>query len=191
MTTTTSKVSKAKKETANEKKNKNPRATCVVSRKDFLEISSTLLGVYKRTLLLFFTEHKEEIEGSKLFSFLNLTNNGTFKYTIATPELKEDVKGSLEIGDKKFYKIPSSLGLKGMFSGILTCFDIEDAKRVWQKKLDNTKNFSDWVNSSEAKKQFDAFELLTGEKVTEGQKKTLYKKYLNDRGLEEIEDEKA
>lgn len=116
---------------------------------------------------------------------LEMTQNGTYKLTAAVPELSADIKGSISVGDKVFYRIPASPGEKGMFSALLSVFDVFDAARVWANKVKNTKNRETWRESADARRQFEAVELLTGQKVTPEQEDKLYQKYLSERGLKE------
>ena len=115
---------------------------------------------------------------------LDLTGNGTYKLTSVKPELKEDNKGSITVGDKTFYRVFASRGQKGLFAALISAYDIFEAQRIWAKKIENTKDFEAWESSAEAQRQFEAVELLTGVKVSEDQKKVLYNKYLSDRGLQ-------
>lgn len=175
METTKSKISKGIKQTANSEK--QPRPVCQISK-------TTLFRVW-----LSLTERKKDKDGkakdSYLETALKATSYGTYKLTLATPECKEDIKGSIVVGDKKFYLVPSSVGLKGIFSAIISYFDVLDAQRVWAKKLANTKSFEDWVVTADAQRQFRAAEFFKGSELTKDEKYRLYKVYLNDRGIEE------
>ena len=116
---------------------------------------------------------------------LDLTDNSTFKLTSAKPEVLADIKGTIKVGDKVFYRVPASPGPKGMFSALLSVFDLFDAQRVWANKVKNTKDRETWRESADARRQFEAVELLTGQKVTPEQEEKLYQKYLGERGLKE------
>ena len=112
-----------------------------------------------------------------------MTKNGTLKLTTSRPELKDDIKNTAKVGEKVFYLVPSSPNTKGVLTSLVSYCDYLDAVRIQAKKQENTKNFNEWVESVEAKKQFEAIELIAGVSVTDDQKQALYKKYLKDRGL--------
>ncbi|MCI7597668.1 MAG: hypothetical protein MSS96_02935 [Bacteroidales bacterium] len=116
---------------------------------------------------------------------LEMTQNGTYKLTPAVPEVSADIKGSISVGDRTFYRVPASPGTKGLFAALISVFDVFDAARVWANKVKNTKNRETWRESADARRQFEAVELLTGQKVTPEQEEKLYQKYLNERGLKE------
>lgn len=116
---------------------------------------------------------------------LEMTQNGTFKLTAVVPELSADIKGSISVGDRTFYRVPASPGTKGLFAALISVFDVFDAARVWANKVKNTKDRETWRESADARRQFEAVELLTGQKITAQQEEILYKKYLRERGLEE------
>ena len=124
-------------------------------------------------------------EPSLFVRMLELTDNGTYKITSAKPELSEDVKDTVVVGDRTFYRVPANTSAKGMFSALLSVFDIFEAQRIWANKIKNTKDREAWRESADARRQFEAVELLTGQKVTAEQEEILYKKYLRERGLEE------
>lgn len=128
---------------------------------------------------------KSKEDPSLLDRMLDLTDNSTFKLTSAKPDVLADIKGIIKVGDKIFYRVPASPGPKGMFSALLSVFDLFDAQRVWANKVKNTKDREKWRESADARRQFEAVELLTGQKITAQQEEILYKKYLRERGLEE------
>lgn len=127
--------------------------------------------------------------GSILGRMLDLTENGTYKLTAVKPELKDDNKGSITVGDKTFYRVYASRGQKGLFASLISAYDIFEAQRIWAKKIENTKGYEAWEASADAQRQFEAVEILTGVKVSEEQKKVLYNKYLSDRGLQATNDD--
>lgn len=127
----------------------------------------------------------ENGETSLFVRMLELTDNGMYKVTSAKPEITEDVKGTIVVGDRTFYRVPASPSVKGMLAAILSVFDVFDAQRIWANKIKNTKDREAWRNSADARRQFEAVELLTGQKITAQQEEILYKKYLRERGLEE------
>ena len=124
-------------------------------------------------------------EPSAFIRMLELTDNATYKITSAKPEVTEDVKGTIVVGDRTFFRVPASPGVKGMFAGLLSVFDVFDAQRIWANKVKNTKDRETWRESADARRQIEAVELLTGQKVTPEQENILYQKYLRERGLEE------
>ena len=146
--------------------------------------------VIKRSRYMVLRELVELVNGggngepSPFIRMLELTDNGTYKVTSAKPEVTEDVKGTIVIGDRTFYRVPASPGAKGMFAAILSVFDVFDAQRIWANKIKNTKDRETWRESADARRQIEAVELLTGQKVTPEQENILYQKYLRERGLE-------
>lgn len=128
---------------------------------------------------------KSKEDHSLLDRMLDLTDNSTFKLTSAKPEVLADIKGIIKVGDRVFYRVPASPGPKGMFSALLSVFDLFDAQRVWANRIKNTKNRETWRESADARRQFEAVELLTGQKITAEQEDRLYQKYLSERGLKE------
>ena len=126
-----------------------------------------------------------EGQPSEFARMLEMTQNGTYKLTTAVPEVSADIKGSISVGDRTFYRVPASPGEKGMFAALISVFDVFDADRVWANKVKNTKNRETWRESADARRQFEAVELLTGQKVTPEQEEKLYQKYLSERGLKE------
>lgn len=128
---------------------------------------------------------KSKEDPSLLDRMLDLTDNSTFKLTSAKPEVLADIKGIIKVGDRVFYRVPASPGPKGMFSALLSVFDLFDAQRVWANRIKNTKNRETWRESADARRQFEAVELLTGQKITAEQEDRLYQKYLSERGLKE------
>lgn len=128
---------------------------------------------------------KSKEDHSLLDRMLDLTDNSTFKLTSAKPEVLADIKGIIKVGDRVFYRVPASPGPKGMFSALLSVFDLFDAQRVWANRIKNTKNRETWRESADARRQFEAVELLTGQKITAEQEDKLYQKYLSERGLKE------
>ena len=122
---------------------------------------------------------------SEFTRMLEMTQNGTFKLTAAVPEVSADIKGSISVGDRTFYRVPASPGTKGLFAALISVFDVFDAARVWANKVKNTKDRETWRESADARRQFEAVELLTGQKVTPEQEEKLYQKYLSERGLKE------
>lgn len=126
-----------------------------------------------------------EGQPSAFAQMLEMTQNGTYKLTAAVPEVSADIKGSISVGDKIFYRIPASPGTKGLFAALISVFDVFDAARIWANKVKNTKNRETWRESADARRQFEAVELLTGQKVTPEQEEKLYQKYLSERGLKE------
>lgn len=128
---------------------------------------------------------KSKEDPSLLDRMLDLTDNSTFKLTSAKPEVLADIKGIIKVGDRVFYRVPASPGPKGMFSALLSVFDLFDAQRVWANRIKNTKNRETWRESADARRQFEAVELLTGQKITAEQEERLYQKYLSERGLKE------
>lgn len=171
METTKAKVSRGKKQSANDTC-KSARPVCKISK----------ITLYRLWIAL--TE-KGENEKSALARAIECTQNGTYKVTSALPDNKDDIKGRVKVGDKTFYLVPASVGMKGVFSAIISYFDILDAQRIWAKKLANTKNFEEWSNTVDAQRQFRAVEMLTGKDLTDDEKHKLYAVYLNDRGLAE------
>lgn len=127
----------------------------------------------------------ENGEPSLFVRMLELTDNGTYKITSAKPEVTEDVKGTIVIGDRTLYRVPASPSIKGMLSALVSVCDIFEAQRIWANKIKNTKDRDAWRESADARRQFEAVELLTGQKITSDQEEILYKKYLRERGLEE------
>ena len=124
-------------------------------------------------------------EPSEFARMLEMTQNGTYKLTAAVPEVSADIKGSISVGDRTFYRVPASPGTKGLFAALISVFDVFDAARVWANKVKNTKDRETWRESADARRQFEAVELLTGQKVTPEQEEKLYQKYLSERGLKE------
>ena len=145
--------------------------------------------VIKRSRYMVLRELVELVNGgsngepSLFVRMLELTDNGTYKITSAKPEITEDVKGTVVVGDRTFYRVPASPGEKGMFAAILSVFDVFEAQRIWANKI--PKDRETWRESADARRQFEAVELLTGQKITAQQEEILYKKYLRERGLEE------
>lgn len=169
MTTTSSK--KVVNVNQDSQKTKNPRPAIKRSRFHTLRVIASVGRELKDG-------------GSILGRMLDLTGNGTYKLTSVKPELKEDNRGTITVGDKTFYRVFASRGQKGLFAALISAYDIFEAQRIWAKKIENTKDFEAWESSADAQRQFEAVELLTGIKVSDEQKKVLYNKYLSDRGLQ-------
>lgn len=156
----------------NSNKSKNARPVIKRNRITILRVWCSLI-------------EKSKEDPSLVERMLDLTDNSTFKLTSAKPEILADIKGIIKVGDKVFYRVPASPGPKGMFSALLSVFDLFDAQRIWANKVKNTKDRESWRESADARRQFEAVELLTGQKITPEQEDKLYQKYLSERGLKE------
>lgn len=156
----------------NSNKSKNARPVIKRNRITILRVWCSLI-------------EKSKEDPSLVERMLDFTDNSTFKLTSAKPEVLADIKGIIKVGDRVFYRVPASPGPKGMFSALLSVFDLFDAQRVWANRIKNTKNRETWRESADARRQFEAVELLTGQKITAEQEDKLYQKYLNERGLKE------
>lgn len=156
----------------NSNKSKNARPVIKRNRITILRVWCSLI-------------EKSKEDPSLVERMLDFTDNSTFKLTSAKPEVLADIKGIIKVGDRVFYRVPASPGPKGMFSALLSVFDLFDAQRVWANRIKNTKNRETWRESADARRQFEAVELLTGQKITAEQEDKLYQKYLSERGLKE------
>lgn len=156
----------------NSNKSKNARPVIKRNRITILRVWCSLI-------------EKSKEDPSLVERMLDFTDNSTFKLTSAKPEVLADIKGIIKVGDRVFYRVPASPGPKGMFSALLSVFDLFDAQRVWANRIKNTKNRETWRESADARRQFEAVELLTGQKITAEQEEKLYQKYLSERGLKE------
>lgn len=156
----------------NSNKSKNARPVIKRNRITILRVWCSLI-------------EKSKEDPSLVERMLDFTDNSTFKLTSAKPDVLADIKGIIKVGDRVFYRVPASPGPKGMFSALLSVFDLFDAQRVWANRIKNTKNRETWRESADARRQFEAVELLTGQKITAEQEEKLYQKYLSERGLKE------
>lgn len=146
-------------------KQKQARATFVVSDYQF-----------GKTIALFVKNN--------LKSAREMTKNGALKLTTCRPDLKDDVKGTVNIDGKTFYLVPSTPNTKGVLTALVSYCDYLEAVRILAKKQENTKDFDEYVSTADAKRQFNAARRYAPKTVSdETIWKDIYSDYLKERGL--------
>lgn len=146
-------------------KQKQARATFVVSDYQF-----------GKTIALFV---KNNLQAAR-----EMTKNGALKLTTSRPDLKDDVKGTVNIDGKTFYLVPSTPNTKGVLTALVSYCDYLEAVRILAKKQENTKDFDEYMSTSDAKRQFNAARKYAPKTVSdETIWKDIYSDYLKERGL--------
>ncbi len=146
-------------------KQKQARATFEVSDYQFIKTIALLV--------------KNNLQAAR-----EMTKNGALKLTISRPEIKEDVKGSVEIGGKTFFLVPSTPNTKGILSALVSYCDYLEAVRILAKKQENTKDFDAYMSTADAKRQFNAARKYAPESVSDDTIwRDIYAEYLKDLGL--------
>ena len=113
-----------------------------------------------------------------------MTKNGTLKLTTCRPEVKEDIKGKVEVDGKTFYLVPSTPNTKGVLTSLVSYCDYLEAVRILAKKQENTKDFEDYISTADAKRQFKAARKYAPVSVSdETIWREIYNDYLKERGL--------
>ena len=113
-----------------------------------------------------------------------MTKNGALKLTTSHPDVKEDVKGTVNIDGKTFYLVPSTPNTKGVLTALVSYCDYLEAVRILAKKQENTKDFDEYISTADAKRQFNAARKYAPKSVSdETIWKDIYSDYLKDRGL--------
>lgn len=146
-------------------KQKQARATFVVSDYQF-----------GKTIALFV---KNNLQAAR-----EMTKNGALKLTTSRPDLKDDVKGTVNIDGKTFYLVPSTPNTKGVLTALVSYCDYLEAVRILAKKQENTKDFDEYMSTADAKRQFNAARRYAPKTVSdETIWKDIYSDYLKERGL--------
>lgn len=131
---------------------------------------------FSKAIALFVKNHLQEAR--------KMTKNGALKLTTSRPEVKADIKDTVTVDGKTFYLIPSTPNTKGVLTALVSYCDYLDAVRILAKKQENTKDFSDYKSTADAKRQFKAARKYAPKNVSdETIWKDLYNDYLKERGL--------
>lgn len=127
-----------------------------------------------------------------LREIMRLTQN--FAYSLSETKLKETDLPAIKVGRKSFYLSPvGAVNETNILNVIKSVLKVEDAKRIWAKKLAKRLTFEQFSELSDTQKRIDDIKAglkeYAGVEMSEKQVKdklhNLYDEYLKSLGLDE------
>lgn len=98
--------------------------------------------------------YKEILESVNLSEWMNTTKNGAYKLTKSVPQVKEDNKGTIKVGNVTYYLVPVGKDKFNVFVSFTSYARYINYRKNLTEKLANFGTFEEWCTKQERTNKF-------------------------------------